>query len=641
MCGLAGIATTVPDASLSRKAFAATRALHHRGPDETGFLAVRNGVPELLDASSEPVPAEILAGSCRLSIVDLLGGHQPLANETGSVWVTYNGEIYNQSELRAELESLGHRFKTHADTEVLVHGWEEWHTGLLPRLNGIFAFALFDVHEREVVLARDPLGVKPLYLGIGAGHTWWSSELAAAVDAGLCARTLSSEALRLFLTFRFIPSPYAIWANTWKLPPASYVRLRTDALGEPPRFETYSTSIRSSLDPRGKSEWKEALMTELEQSVTRQLASDVPIASLLSGGIDSTLTTLFMAEHLPEPPAAFGVGFASDGDRSEELAGALAAHELGVPYHSRTLLDAEYDEGWPSLVARMGEPTGNTSAAILHSICVDVGKTHKVGLCGQGADELLGGYPRHVAERLYPLGSRAPQLAGSAAGALFGDGAGPRLTRVFGTDDRLDRYVGIFAHVTPAEADRLVPADAEATLDLARRIVSRWTSESKPRDTVNELLRVDARVSLPDDLLMVADLCSMYESVELRVPFLDLAFVELAERMPSRYKIGLFGNRKWLYREAAATRLPTETSRRLGRTGGPLRRKRGFSPPGAGRAGGGHGASNGEPGWLAPLLALDAFDEKQLRLAASGGGDGHRRRAVLQALSGWLTGQDA
>jgi hypothetical protein len=158
---------------------------------------------------------------------------------------------------------------------------------------------------------------------------------------------------------------------------------------------------------------------------------------------------------------------------------------------------------------------------------------------------------------------------------------------------------------------------------------------------VNELLRIDARVSLPDDLLMVADLCSMYESVELRVPFLDLAFVELAERMPSRYKIGLSGNRKWLYREAAAARLPTETSRRLGRTGSPLRRKRGFSPPRAGRAPGVPEPSYRDPGWLAPLLALDAFDAKQLRLAASDSGEGHRRRSVLQALSGWLMGQDA
>jgi asparagine synthase (glutamine-hydrolysing) len=634
MCGIAGIATTAPATALSEKAIAATRALHHRGPDETRYLSIAGGAPEVLEAGLRPPAAEILAGSCRLSIVDLEGGSQPLANEDDTVWVTYNGEIYNQSELRAELESLGHRFRTHADTEVLVHGWEEWQAGLLPRLNGIFAFALFDLRTREIVLARDPLGVKPLYVGVGKGHTWWSSELSAAVDADLCPRTLSPEALRLFLTFRFVPAPYSVRTNTWKLPPATYVRLRTDDLGRPPRFEEYSSSIRSSLEPRGRAEWQEALLAELEQSVARQLASDVPVASLLSGGIDSTLTTLFMAKHLPGPPETFGVGFASDGEQSEALAGERAARDLGVPYHSTTLLDAVYEQAWPSLVARMGEPTGNTSSAILHSICVEVGKTHKVALCGQGADELLGGYPRHVAERLYPIGSRLPRLAGRAAAGAFGKEAGPRLARIFATPDRLDRYVGVFAHVTPEDADRLVPGGTEPTLELARRVVGRWTSDSPPDDAVNELLHVDARVSLPDDLLTIADLCSMYESVELRVPFLDLAFVELAERMPSRYKIGPLGSRKWLYRDAAVARLPAETRGRLDRAGGRLRRKRGFSPPRSSA-----GAAAPADQWLSPLLSSGCFSEEQLTRATAGGGDATRRRSVMQALSSWLDAQ--
>ena len=180
MCGIAGILTTAPDSRLSAKAVRATHALHHRGPDETGFLVVQEGVPETVGAAGSDTAAEIVAGSCRLSIVDIAGGQHPLANETSTVWVTYNGEIYNQLELRDELESLGHRFRTHADTEVLVHGWEEWGTGLLGRLNGIFAFAIFDLRTHEVVLARDPLGVKPLFLGIDGRSTWWCSELAPA-----------------------------------------------------------------------------------------------------------------------------------------------------------------------------------------------------------------------------------------------------------------------------------------------------------------------------------------------------------------------------------------------------------------------------------------------------------------------------
>src|SRR5205085_12685688 len=210
MCGIAGLATSSPDSARTAQAFAATRSLHHRGPDETRVLTVAAGAANVVGLDGETVPADIVAGSCRLSIIDIEGGHQPIANEHSTVWVTYNGEIYNQLELRRELEQRGHRFRTHADTEVLVHGWEEWAADLFPRLNGIFAFAIVDLTERAVVLGRDPLGVKPLYVGTREGSTWWSSELDAATDAGLADGPLSSEAIQLFLTFRFVPSPYAV-----------------------------------------------------------------------------------------------------------------------------------------------------------------------------------------------------------------------------------------------------------------------------------------------------------------------------------------------------------------------------------------------------------------------------------------------
>jgi asparagine synthase (glutamine-hydrolysing) len=290
------------------------------------------------------------------------------------------------------------------------------------------------------------------------------------------------------------------------------------------------------------------------------------------------------------------------------------------------------------MIARMGEPTGNTSSAILHSICVEVGKTHKVGLCGQGADELLGGYPRHLAERLYPLGSRAPALAGAAASGIYRDGAGSRLAQIFRTRDRIDRYVNIFAHVTPETADRLVPGGTGTTRELARQVIAEWATEESPEDPLNDLLRVDARVSLADDLLIVADLCSMYESVELRVPFLDLAFVDLTERMPSRYKIGALGNRKWLYRKAAAARLPAATSRRLFRSDNPLKRKRGFSPPRGSRSGA-DSRPHDEAGWATPFLEVDAFDGDAVTLEAASG-DPARGRSVLTALSTWLEAQE-
>jgi asparagine synthase (glutamine-hydrolysing) len=627
MCGIAGLATKSPDPARTAQAFAATRALHHRGPDGTRLLTVAAGAANVVDLEAETRPAEIVAGSSRLSIIDLEGGDQPIANERSTVWVTYNGEIYNHLELRRELEERGHRFRTHADTEVLVHGWEEWAVDLFPRLNGIFAFAIIDLTKRAVVLGRDPLGVKPLYVGTSEDTTWWSSELDAAIDAGLADGPLSSEAIQLFLTFRFVPSPYAIRERAWKLPPGSFVRLELGEAGRPPWFESYEPRIRSELEPRSRREWRDALGAELEAAVTRQLMSDVPLASLLSGGVDSTLTTHFMRAHLAAAPESFAIGFSSDGAENETLQAAAAADELDVPLHVRVLEDRDYAREWSALVPRFGEPTANTSSAMLHAICVDVGRTHKVALCGQGADELLGGYPRHVAERVYRFGRRAPAVAGFAASRFFGGDGAERVRRLLAADDRLDRYVEIFAHLPPAEVDALVPGGS--TRELARSIIARWASPEAPDDTLNELLRVDARMSLADDLLMVADLCSMYESVELRVPFLDLAFVELVERMPSRYKIGALGTRKRLYGEAAAARLPAASRRRLEPSLRPWRRKRGFSPP---RGNPFIAATADDPG--RPLGESGLFTDAAVSRALARGG---RRRDVLLALASWLS----
>jgi asparagine synthase (glutamine-hydrolysing) len=626
MCGIAGLATTSPDAARTAQAFAATRSLHHRGPDETRLLTVAAGVTNVVDLDAETLPADVVAGSCRLSIIDIEGGHQPMANESSSVWVTYNGEIYNHLELRRELEQRGHRFRTHADTEVLVHGFEEWGVDLFPRLNGIFAFAITDLTRREVVLGRDPLGVKPLYVGTSEDSTWWSSELAAATDAELADGPLSDDAIRLFLTFRFVPSPYSVRERAWKLPPGSFVRVPLEDAGREPRFESYAPTVRSQLEPRSRREWRDALGVELEAAVKRQLMSDVPLASLLSGGVDSTLTTYFMRAHLATAPESFAIGFSSDGAENETLQAAAAADELDVPLHARVLEDADYAGEWSTLVRRFGEPTANTSSAMLHAICVDVGRTHKVALCGQGADELLGGYPRHIAERVYGLGRRMPAVLGLAASRVFGDDGAERVQRMLAAGDRLDRYVEIFAHVPPTEVDALVPGGS--THELARSVIAGWAHPDPPEDALNELLRVDARMSLADDLLMVADLCSMYESVELRVPFLDLAFVELVERMPSRYKIGALGTRKRLYGEAAAARLPASSRRRLSPSLRPWRRKRGFSPP---RGNPFVAATSADPARPLDRSGLFAGDAVAHTLARGG-----RRRDVLLALGSWL-----
>jgi asparagine synthase (glutamine-hydrolysing) len=637
MCGIAGVLSAVPDPQAGALVGAMTDALQHRGPDDSGVWSLagdRAGRTAPIDLVK---PADIVLGHRRLSIVDVAGGAQPMENEDGSVCVVFNGEIYNHPELRRELEALGHRYHTRCDTETLVHGWEEWGEDLFGRLNGIFAFAIADVRRGEVVLVRDPIGVKPLYVGVSGNRTWFASELAAADTAGLVSRRLSADALKLFLTFRFIPSPYTIDAEAWKLPPGHAVRLTCRDAGREPRFVRFDTRIRSSAEPRGRGEWGEAVVAELDAAVERQLMADVPVASLLSGGIDSSLVTKMMAAHLPYAPQAFGIGMQSEGSASEAHAAERAAAEIGVPYHSTILNDTDYVAEWPSVLGQLGEPIANASALMVRMICAEVGRSHKVALCGQGADEPLGGYPRHMAERLYRFGRLSPRLAHFVTQRAFGEESATRLDRVLATRDRTARYVQIFSVLPLREVDSLVRGASADAADLARTAVDRWM-DGETGDPVNDLLRIDARLSLADDLLIIGDHCAMRSSVELRVPFLDLAVLELVERMPSIYKVSPLGERKWLYRRAAGRHLPPELAQRLSPSTKRLERKRGFSAPLADWFDTDRGLLADYPAWSQPLFDLPELTDEPVRAALGATGEHGlaRRRSVLYALAQWV-----
>lgn len=565
MCGLAGVAHSDPRDDAGPLVRQLAEALGHRGPDGTGFHFGRG--------------RSVGLGHRRLSIVDLAGGAQPMGSENGRIWVILNGELYNHVALRAELERLGHRFRTRADTEVLVHGWEEWGRTLLERLNGIYAFALLDClgPTPTLWLARDPVGVKPLYVG-RAGPTWWlSSELAAPRRCGLLSNELWPEAVAQYLVYRFVPSPATLYQHAWKVPPGHLCRLAVDALPTRPTFEPFSTRFAPPSLPRSRAEWAEALRAGLGAAVRRQLMSDVPVGSLLSGGVDSAVITRLMLHALPEPPATFAVGFADSPAFDELSAARRAAAALGVPLTEVAVPQGEYLMAWPRQIATLGEPIANSSALLVGLLCRAVRRTHKVVLTGQGADEPLGGYARHVVERFYRLGRLArPLLHGLPERFLSSDRVA-RLRRIANAQDEAIRFAETLAVFGAREAIALTrnPTDPEALADPVRR----WLPTNGDGDLVNRLLVVDARLSLADDLLIVADHTSMAWSVELRVPFLDLEVLSLIERMPSAYKVSQFGERKWLYRRAVKPLLPAELRSPLtgwrARTG----RKLGFSTP--------------------------------------------------------------
>ena len=566
MCGIAGVIARDPTRDVTAVLERLSGALAHRGPDASGSRFERG--------------RSIGIGHRRLSIVDLACGLQPMTGEDGRVWVSYNGEIYNHRDVRRELESLGHTFRTNADTEVLVHGWEEWGTGLVERLNGIFAFAVFDGRKAggELWLARDPVGVKPLYVGQTDGLWWFTSELAAARETGLVGDTLRSEAFDEFLVYRFVPSPGTFYPNAWKLPPSTLCRLALDDLpAGMPAFQPYVTSIRPAAIPVSEGEWEEALRDGLAAAVRRQLMADVPVGSLLSGGVDSTVVTRLMRDALPEPPATFGIGFASEPEGGELANARRAAQALGVPLTEVQVADADYRAAWPAHAARLGEPIANSGVLLVGMLCAEVRKTHKVVLTGQGADEPLGGYPRHAGERYYPLVRHLAPLLRRLPERVATSDRVRRVARLAAEPDEARRFTEILAVFSPAEAAALTRngSDADALADPVRRALP----DRADGDSLNRLLRADARLSLADDLLVVADHMSMAQSVELRVPFLDLEYFGLLERMPGHYKVSALGERKWLYRRAVAPLLPETIRDDLTGVRARIGRKLGFATP--------------------------------------------------------------
>lgn len=563
MCGIAGIFSSRPGADVSACLEDLTHHLAHRGPDGVGYRYFQGRAWGL--------------GHRRLSIVDLETGAQPMANEDETVWIVFNGELYNHLDLRHELEARGHRFRTQSDTEAIVHGWEEWGVDVLPRMNGIYAFALFDCRTRDLWIARDPAGVKPVYLGVTDGTWWLASELLAARRAGLVTGPIRRSALAEFLVYRFIPSPGTPFQRAWKVPPGHLCRIN---LVEPPTepcfrpFGFTAPSLPSSLGPQG---WSEAIRDGLGRAVARQLMADVPIGVLLSGGVDSTVVTRLMLGAGGPKPAGFAIGFSDVPDGGELPVARRAARALEVPLTEVAVAQEAFLEAWPAQVAALGEPIANSGVLLVGLLCRAVCRTHKVVLTGQGADEPLGGYPRHTAERFYPLAARLQRLLAVLPPGLTNGDQVRRMQRIAGTPSEATRFSEILAVFSPAEAASWCDDSIDA--ESLSEPVATWLGAVQADDSVNRLLAVDARLSLADDLLLVADHTAMASSVELRVPFLDLELLAMIERMPSKYKVSLLGERKWLYRRAVRDLLPPPLRPRLtgwrARTG----RKMGFTTP--------------------------------------------------------------
>ena len=563
MCGITGFWNLRSGRPADRDTLhAMTATLVHRGPDDDGFhLAGSVGL-----------------GIRRLAVTDPQGGQQPMPNEDGSVHVVFNGAIYNHVELRQELTGRSHRFRTRCDTEAIVHAWEEWGPRCVERFNGMFAFAVWDANQRQLFLARDRLGVKPLYVWQGSEGVVFGSELKAVLRAPWIDVTWDRDALDDFLTYEYVPSPRSIVAGVRKLAAASTMLFReshgTEQV-EPRRYWSLSRAGGPAPD-------ESAVREQLRTSVRRRLMADVPLGAFLSGGIDSSIIVGLMAREAGPGVRTFSVGF-NDPSYDELPFAREVARRNGTLHHEEQLTPDITD-----LADRLGdmydEPFGDVSAFPTWLISSVARRHVTVALSGDGGDELFAGYDTYRAHRWAHRVRWLTRTAGWRLVDRLVDGVAPRPQKK-GMVNKLKRFVHGAGNPEDLEHARwLVFQDAAGRRALytseshghvaARDIFSHYRSllaegTAQGFSGLDRQLYADLRGYLADDILAKVDRASMAASLEVRVPFLDHEFVEMAMRIPAEQKLR-GATTKWILRRAFTDVLPASIQRR---------QKEGFSIP--------------------------------------------------------------
>jgi len=546
MCGICGI---VGPERVDRDVLARMNGvLRHRGPDDEGFFV----------REYEQGPSVGL-GFRRLSIIDLESGNQPIANEDGSVQLVFNGEIYNFRELRKELEARGHRFATNADTEVVVHLYEDQGPRCVERLNGMFAFALWDEARRELVLARDRFGKKPLHYAEIGRSLLFGSELKALLQHPSCPRELDFESLSKYLALEYVPTPHSIYGGIRKLPAAHLLRWRDGNSSIEPYWDlSFEATQRAG---RSDEEYVEEFRSRLREAVRRRLVSDVPLGAFLSGGIDSSSVVAMMVDALPAGAVkTFTIGFGERSFDESEHARRVAEH-FGTDHHEDVFTPRVLVDLLPTVVDVLDEPFADASILPTYLLSRYTRESVTVALGGDGSDELLAGYPTFTAERvarLYPMPRYLHErLIVPLAERL------PVSTANFSLDFKLKRFLrgasspAALRHpiwlgsFTPHEQEKLlVRAPVDPYEEHRRRF-----ADAPTKDRLERLIYLYAKTYLQDDILVKVDRASMANSLEVRAPFLDVDLVDFLGRVPPRLKLHRFDT-KHLLKRAMADLLP-------------------------------------------------------------------------------------
>lgn len=491
-----------------------TEAISHRGPDGVGFIQ-RDGVA---------------LGHRRLAIIDLEAGHQPMSNQNETVWIIYNGEMYNYLELKEELRQKGHRFDTRSDTEVVIHAYEEWGAECVKRFRGMFAFAITDFRNRKLLLARDHFGIKPLYYRLGEGYLAFASELPALRQVDDAPPAGNLEAVELYLRFQYIPTPHTIYREVYKLPPASYLLVDLDGkITSPVRYWDLRFEPETGLSDR---DWEERAEALIHDSVKAHLVSDVPFGVFLSGGTDSSLIAQEMSRILKEPVQAFAIGF-NEPQYSELPFAEEVARQCGIELRTEVIRDNALSI-LPDLVAHYGEPFGDSSAIPTWYVSRLARERVPMVLSGDGGDEGFGGYDNYArwlaASPLTHARNSARDGAPRAAFWWLRNAMRQYLSR--GTLNSVAQWQECNMYFHEHERRALWRQDYQELIGRGCELFVEANERARKLNRLSYAQYMDFQTYLPCDILTKVDVASMYHGLEVRTPLVDLRIVELAARLP-------------------------------------------------------------------------------------------------------------
>ena len=564
MCGIAGLYHLDRETPADRQLLAKMcDALVHRGPDDEGLHAYKN----------------IGIGMRRLSIIDLSSGHQPISNEDGSIWVVLNGEIYNYPELQQALKQKGHVFKTTSDTECIVHLYEEYGEDCLHHLRGMFALAILDQRDRSLFIARDRLGIKPLFYSLTEDKLLFASEMKAILQDPSVSREMDYVALDAFFTYGYIPSPLTIFKSIRKLDPGHFLKCGPGGVKTEQYWDfSYNPDYRKS-----EAQFAEEFIHLFDEAVRMHLLSDVPLGAFLSGGIDSGMVVALMAHHTNAPVQTFTIGFGgrTDGYLDERPYARRVGERYQVHHREHEVYPRVGDILDP-IVRSFDEPFADDSVVPSFYICKLARDHVTVALTGAGGDELFAGYDRYLGLALSRSFQKIPTvirnriirplIEGIPEG--LSDGTLVHYLKRFirGADDHeARRYQRYMSMIDDSARDQLYSEEFKGEIQPARteELGTRFLTASSAESLLDRALYQDFKMYLPDDILALADRLSMHHSLELRVPFLDHKVVEYCATIPFSMKIRFF-RKKYLLKKIARPYLPTDLINH---------RKQGFAAP--------------------------------------------------------------